>query len=152
MTMIYSNPARENEAGALPDVEVFYDDADIVNGHARNFDANGDPVEPGWYWWACFPGCLPDSEPNGPFDTEAEAIADAQSEAAGVPSDDELPPCVLAMRCYCAGHARGNAASVPCDTNERPNTPCTHHGAPRPKCHETGCVYCGTNESVEVRS
>lgn len=29
-----------------------------------------------------------------------------------------LPPCVLAMRCYCAGHARGNPASDPCDTNE----------------------------------
>jgi hypothetical protein len=31
----------------------------------------------GWYWWSCFPGCLPDSEPMGPFETEAEAIADA---------------------------------------------------------------------------
>ncbi len=35
------------------------------------------PFEPGWYWWACFPGCLPDSEPNGPFDTEADAYLDA---------------------------------------------------------------------------
>lgn len=35
--------------------------------------------EPGWYWWACFPGCLPDSDPMGPFATEAEALADAQS-------------------------------------------------------------------------
>ena len=34
----------------------------------------------GWYWWACFPGCLPDSEPHGPFDTEDEATADAQGE------------------------------------------------------------------------
>lgn len=33
----------------------------------------------GWYWWACFPGCLPDGEPNGPFATEAEAIADANN-------------------------------------------------------------------------
>lgn len=32
----------------------------------------------GYYWQACFPGCLPDGEPNGPFATEAEAIADAQ--------------------------------------------------------------------------
>lgn len=32
----------------------------------------------GFYWWACFPGCLPDGEPCGPFFTEAEAIADAQ--------------------------------------------------------------------------
>lgn len=32
--------------------------------------------------------------------------------------EDELPPCVRAMRCYCAGHARGNPASEPCDTRE----------------------------------
>jgi hypothetical protein len=32
----------------------------------------------GWYWWACFPGCLPDSDPNGPFATKAQALADAQ--------------------------------------------------------------------------
>ena len=42
-------------------------------------DDDGCPMEPGWYWWACFPGCLPDSEPNGPFKTEAEAISDAQN-------------------------------------------------------------------------
>jgi hypothetical protein len=33
----------------------------------------------GWYYWACFPGCLPDSDPIGPFETENEAIADARS-------------------------------------------------------------------------
>ena len=32
----------------------------------------------GWYWWACFPGCLPDSDPIGPFETEQAAIDDAQ--------------------------------------------------------------------------
>ena len=32
----------------------------------------------GWYWRACFPGCIPDGEANGPFDTEEEAIQDAQ--------------------------------------------------------------------------
>ena len=31
----------------------------------------------GWYWQACFPGCLPDGEPMGPFLSEADAIADA---------------------------------------------------------------------------
>jgi len=35
-------------------------------------------IEPGWYWWACFPGCLPDGEPSGPFKTEQDAIDDAQ--------------------------------------------------------------------------
>ena len=32
----------------------------------------------GWYWQACFPGCLPDGDPCGPFATEADAIADAE--------------------------------------------------------------------------
>lgn len=36
-------------------------------------------LEPGWYWWPCSPGCLPDvtdgiSEAVGPFETEDEAI------------------------------------------------------------------------------
>lgn len=30
-----------------------------------------------WWWWACFPGCLPDGEPSGPFDSRDEAIIDA---------------------------------------------------------------------------
>ncbi len=31
----------------------------------------------GWYWQACFPGCLPDGEPVGPFDTSLDAYHDA---------------------------------------------------------------------------
>ena len=38
-------------------------------------------AEPGWYWRTCFPGCLPDSDPFGPFDTQEEALADAQQGA-----------------------------------------------------------------------
>ncbi len=34
-------------------------------------------LEPGWYWWACFPGCLPDGEPVGPFDTSRLAMTAA---------------------------------------------------------------------------
>jgi len=30
-----------------------------------------------WYWQACYPGCLPDSDPFGPFDSEDEARQDA---------------------------------------------------------------------------
>lgn len=30
-----------------------------------------------WFWWACFPGCFPDGDPSGPFDTEDEAITNA---------------------------------------------------------------------------
>ena len=31
----------------------------------------------GWYWHACFPGCLPEGDLSGPFETEEEAIKDA---------------------------------------------------------------------------
>lgn len=51
-------------------------------GSFEVFEVGDEHFEPtqlgyGWYWWACFPGCLPDGEAEGPFDTEAEAIADA---------------------------------------------------------------------------
>jgi hypothetical protein len=32
----------------------------------------------GWFWWLCLPGCLPDGEPEGPFQTEQEALDDAR--------------------------------------------------------------------------
>ena len=31
----------------------------------------------GWYWWSCFEGCLPDSEPFGPFASSLNALCDA---------------------------------------------------------------------------
>lgn len=31
----------------------------------------------GWWYWACSPGCLPDSEPSGPFQCASEAGAEA---------------------------------------------------------------------------
>ena len=47
-------------------------------------------IDTRWFWWPCSPnailnvlgvsGCLPDSDPIGPFDTETLAIADAQQE------------------------------------------------------------------------
>ena len=38
-----------------------------------------DSYEPGWYWWACFPSCLPDGEANGPFMSSWAAYKDARS-------------------------------------------------------------------------
>lgn len=43
--------------------EVFWN-----SGPELNFD-----FEVGWYAWACQPGCLPDSEPHGPYDTSMDA-------------------------------------------------------------------------------
>lgn len=59
MTQFYTDPSREAAFTALPDAETF--------------------MEQGlWYWWPCFPGCLPDGDPEGPFDTEQEAMEDAR--------------------------------------------------------------------------
>jgi hypothetical protein len=71
---VYSDPNRESEPYALPDVEVFQ----IPEDYQPESD-DGSEYEAGWYYWACFPGCLPDSEPIGPFESEDEAIAEAQS-------------------------------------------------------------------------
>ena len=53
----------------------FYTD---YNYHVENPE---EALEPGYYYWHCFPGCLPDSEPWGPYETEQEAIESAQEEA-----------------------------------------------------------------------
>ena len=34
-------------------------------------------AEPGWYWWSCQPGCLPDGDAMGPFSSEGDAARDA---------------------------------------------------------------------------
>ena len=45
-----------------------------------SFDQDSEEsFEPGFYWQACFPGCIPDSDAIGPFMTEQEAIEDALS-------------------------------------------------------------------------
>jgi len=41
-------------------------------------DDEGDCRGSGWYWWSCLPGCMPDSEANGPFETYELALADAR--------------------------------------------------------------------------
>ena len=65
----YSIDARREDPYSLPDIEVFEIEA----------DSNEWPgYEPGFYWWTCFPGCLPDGEPNGPFESFEDAEADAQ--------------------------------------------------------------------------
>lgn len=107
MTQFYSDPSREHDAHALPDCEVFQltarevaeQDEDMVYEYMKRhefrvaamnsrdrekmFDAmiEEQGITGGWFYWYCFPGCLPDSSPFGPFETEAEAIADARENA-----------------------------------------------------------------------
>ncbi|HXU02811.1 MAG TPA: hypothetical protein VN903_17720 [Polyangia bacterium] len=80
----YSDPTRESDPHALPDLEVFHmTAADLkAKGWTEEYDAEN--TSPGWYYWFCFPGCLPDSEPFGPFDTKDEALEDARQAAGDV--------------------------------------------------------------------
>jgi hypothetical protein len=103
----YSDPSRETDPCALPDIEVFErtaeecatDDEDLVFEYLKRFplaafnsrdrgkmiDAiiEEEGITGGWFYWYCFPGCLPDSEaPMGPYETAKEALAAARSEAA----------------------------------------------------------------------
>ena len=83
MSQAYSDKSRESDPHALPDVEVFY-----FNGDGRAMpcmiDGDGAIADFGWYYWFCSPGCLPDSEPTGPFKTKQEALDDAQQDSDGL--------------------------------------------------------------------
>jgi hypothetical protein len=48
-------------------IEIFYADGAL----AKSFG-----TRPGWYWWSCRHGCLPDLPPKGPFPTSYAAYCD----------------------------------------------------------------------------
>lgn len=85
MSQFYIDPARETDKWSLPDGEAFYADAGewAYDANGERCDTHADDEEQevngaGWYWWVCLPGCMPDSDPHGPFETEEAAIADAR--------------------------------------------------------------------------
>jgi hypothetical protein len=109
----YSNPDRESNPYALPDVEVFHiPEAEFLLAERDSImyemimdyvfgttDMTTDDVEDaltdpeiatlwhnaakdlkGWYYWYCFPGCLPDSDPFGPYESYKEALEASREE------------------------------------------------------------------------
>ena len=66
LEQFYSDPSRAADPHHLPDGIVF-----------QTLD--------GWFWQSQMPGCLPDGEPWGPFESKDEAIEDSRS---GFPQDD----------------------------------------------------------------
>lgn len=99
MTQFYFDVDREHSPYALPDGEVFYaEEGDWWYKNDQRVDEpscsckeeeseekcvlceGAEPCGAGFYWWSCLPGCLPDSDPHGPFDTEEEAIEDARGD------------------------------------------------------------------------
>jgi hypothetical protein len=85
----YTDAAREADPHALPDVEVFeVKESDIAlnvrfsTGGPRDLlRRDVDISEAGWYYWYAMPGCMPDSDAIGPFETETDALHAAREDA-----------------------------------------------------------------------
>lgn len=74
-----SDPSRENTAHAL-DVEVFRIPTDrVMMTDTGDLDCS---YPAGWYYWFHLPGCAPDRDPVGPFDSREDALADAREGSA----------------------------------------------------------------------
>ena len=79
--LFYMDRNALEHAGILVDIGI--DDGKSEQPIWRHCDENNDlwPCDPatyeGYYWWACYPGCIPDSDLNGPYATLDEAHADA---------------------------------------------------------------------------
>jgi hypothetical protein len=92
--MEYSNLKRESDTYALPDVEIFHHEhckrelcalnagskADIFGECI--LDSDGDCCGSGWYYQFCFPGCMPESDPFGPYETYEAALEACRDECA----------------------------------------------------------------------
>lgn len=76
MAQFYSDPSRESEPYALPDITVEWLDESPYSD--APFTENEDKG-PGWYWAPCFPGCMPDGEWSGPFATVEAAELDMRN-------------------------------------------------------------------------
>ena len=70
--MYYFDESDESDSHALPDVEVFYAEAGDLE--LEQGVPESEQSEAGWYYWFCFPGCLPESDPSGPYPSEEAAI------------------------------------------------------------------------------
>src|SRR3990167_2062959 len=122
MTMHYSDPKRATDPHSLPDLEVWQDDeatclnltcdwsgpACMADDGCPDCRRNTIQVEPsGWWYWSCLPGCLPDGDPMGPFDTEEEALEDARSDCLDEELSEEMDRAIQAARAeaaQCYGH------------------------------------------------
>lgn len=96
----YTDPSRESETYALPDARVYQltarevaeQDEELIREYMRKhdyrlagfnsrvaeamFDAiiEEHAIAGGWFFDFCMPGCMPDSQPFGPYGSHTEAI------------------------------------------------------------------------------
>jgi hypothetical protein len=74
----YFHVAESQEA--YGSFEVFWVPLQITNVYSTDYDDDDDDDdqgEPGWYWWSCRAGCLPDGHRTGPFGSSQKAHEDA---------------------------------------------------------------------------
>jgi hypothetical protein len=109
MSQFYSNPERESDPHALPDCEVFqltatevaasgaYEDEQYeflrrhefrlasMSSKARDAMLSAMVEElqitGGWFYWYCFPGCMPEGSPMGPYPSREAAIQACRDDA-----------------------------------------------------------------------
>ena len=97
---LYSDPRRESDPHALPNVEVWQATVGVIDCpdcHREDDEVQADcpyciecgqkqPLLPdvapsikvGWFYTFGFPGCRPDGDTSGPYETFDAAIADAR--------------------------------------------------------------------------
>ena len=106
MTQFYSNPSRESDTYALPDCETFQLTAievaatmedeiyefsrrhefRLASMNSRTREAMLEAmvaelnITGGWFYWYCFPGCMPEGLPIGPYASQRDAIDAAQED------------------------------------------------------------------------
>lgn len=64
----------------LEEAKVFDSEAGYHRFHAEDGSEFGSFEifwAEGWYWHACFPGCMPDGDASGPFASSRQAMYDA---------------------------------------------------------------------------
>jgi len=97
----YSDESRASDTWALPDVEIFQltaeeiaaSDEDLVHEYMKRHEfrlaamsgrvreqmlsaiVEEEGISGGWFYWHCFPGCMPDSDAFGPYPSYAAALA-----------------------------------------------------------------------------
>jgi hypothetical protein len=82
------NPFHTEDCKLRPDCfcvgagsfEVFYRAPSLWQGEGTHTSDEEERLEPGWYWWPCFPDCLPTGAPSGPFPTAESAYLNAIEE------------------------------------------------------------------------
>lgn len=103
----YTDPARESDTYAMPDARVYHltarevaeMDDDLIHEYMRKHQyrlasmsnrvrdamfyamVEDEGITGGWFFDYCLPGCLPDSQPFGPYESRDAAITAARDMA-----------------------------------------------------------------------